>query len=242
MASALAEIASLEKQLKATAAERDRYETEKSEVAAKADHATRERDDLRIALAAAGADRDRHAAEKTDAVKKAKASAKERDELRGQVTTLTAERDRLASEKTTGEQLVKKVKTAAEQALAKEKAAFEQLVAKEKEAAAQALATARAESERLRHQLENLPPPDPVKVLYDFLAEKTEAAIGKIRSFIPPESPARDWFDKAVALVAEVGCLAVGAIRAFLRWAIPQLLKLYSYLKGEIEARLEKKP
>jgi predicted nucleic acid-binding Zn-ribbon protein len=208
LAAALAEIADLENQMKAIAAERDRYAFEKTEVVAKANSATRERDDLRIALAAAGADRDRHAAEKAEAVAKAQALAKERDELRDRIAALSAERDRLAAEKSSAEQ---------------------------------AAAAAKAESARLRHEIETMPPPDPAKVLYDFAAGAANAAVAKVRSYIPPESPALGWFDKTVAAATEIGCVAVQATRALLRWAIPQMLKLYAYLKGEIEARIAKK-
>lgn len=194
--------------MKAIAAERDRYAFEKTEVIAKANSATRERDDLRIALAAAGADRDRHAAEKSDAVSKAETIVKERDSLRGRLAATTSERDRLLAEKATIEL---------------------------------AAASARAESARLRHQIETTPPPDPAKVMYDFASEKTKAGVATLRSYIPPESPALGWFDKAVAVLTEVGCFIVQATGAFLRWAIPELRKLFAYLKGEFESRMAKK-
>jgi hypothetical protein len=111
----------------------------------------------------------------------------------------------------------------------------------EKAASDEAAANARAEVERLRHQIETMPPPDPAKVLFDFACDTTNAAVGKVRSYIPPESQALGWFDKFVAAIAEIGCLAVQATQAFLRWTIPQLLKLYAYLKGEIETRMAKK-
>jgi len=59
----------LQEQLKSVAAERDRHAFEKSEIVAKANAISRERDELRQRLAAAATERDRLASEAADAAR-----------------------------------------------------------------------------------------------------------------------------------------------------------------------------
>lgn len=77
-------IGELQEQLKSVAVERDRHAFEKSEIVAKANAISRERDELRQRLAAIGTERDRLASEAADAarslaeaVRRAEESAKE---------------------------------------------------------------------------------------------------------------------------------------------------------------------
>jgi hypothetical protein len=111
----------------------------------------------------------------------------------------------------------------------------------EKALSEQAAASARAEAEQLRHKIETMPPPDPAKVMLDFAGDGANATVAKVRSYIPPESRTLVWFDRFVAAIIEIGCLAAQATQALLRWAIPRLVKLFAYLKGEIETRTAKK-
>jgi hypothetical protein len=190
-------------------------------------------------------------------VAKANSLEKQSIELRDKVAALTSERDRLAAEKESisvdrdrhaaekSDALIKAQSIGKERDELRDRLAAltseRDRLAAEKIAVDQIAANSGAECARLRHQLENLPPPDPAKVLFDFASDQTNAAIGKARSLIPPESPALGWFDKTVAIVTEVGCLAVQAIRAFLRWLIPHLRGHYAYVKGKIETQLAKK-
>jgi hypothetical protein len=194
-------------------------------------------------LKAVAAERDRYAFEKTEIVAKANNSVQELGDLRAQLATASAERDRHASEKS--EVIARANSFAKERDELRAKvevlsAECERLKAG-KTQLERAAADARAESAKLRHQIETTPAVDPVKVLYDFSAEKTKAGVVKVRSMIPPDSAALPWFDKSIAIITEVGCFAVQATGAFIRWLIPRLRELYAFLKSEIEARLAKK-
>jgi hypothetical protein len=181
-----------------------------------------ELNNLQEQLKATRMERDRQIFEKSEIVAKANAYAKERDDLRDSLAAMTAERDRLATEK----------------AEASTKA-FE--TSRQLEAASRRADEAAAEVARLRHAIETVPSSDPAVVLWNLVAEKTKQGVALVRSKIPADSPALPWFDKTIAVVTQIGCIAVKAADAFIRWAVPKAIELFNRGKAELDARMEKK-
>lgn len=181
-----------------------------------------ELNNLQEQLKATRLERDRQIFEKSEIVAKANAYAKERDDLRESLTAATAERDRLAAEKA----------TAATKALEAQRDA---------EAASRRAEDALAEVARLRNALAAVPTTDPIAVLWAYAQEKTKAGVAWARGRIPPDSPALPWFDKTIEVVTQIGCMAIKAADAFIRWAVPKAIELFNRGKAELEARMEKK-
>ena len=177
---------------------------------------------LQEQLKATRMERDRQIFEKSEIVAKANAYAKERDDLRDSLAAMTAERDRLAGEKAA---------TAAQAAQ----------TAKQLEAANRRSDESEAEVVRLRHAIATAPSSDPAIVLWNMVSQQTKYGVAWARSKIPADSPALPWFDKTVAVVIQIGCAAVKAADAFIRWAIPKAIELFNRGKAELEARTEKK-
>ena len=177
---------------------------------------------LQEQLKATRMERDRQIFEKSEIVAKANAYAKERDDLRDSLAAMTAERDRLAGEKA--------------EASARALQASTQF-----EAASRRADEAAAEVVRLRQAIATAPSSDPAVVLWNLVAEKTKQGVGWVRGKIPADSPALPWFDKTVDVVTQIGCIAVKAADAFIRWAVPKAIELFNKGKAELEARMEKK-
>lgn len=177
---------------------------------------------LQEQLKATRMERDRQIFEKSEIVAKANAYAKERDDLRDSLAAMTAERDRLAAEK--AEASTKALETS-----------------RQLEAASRRADEAAAEVARLRHAIETAPSSDPAVVLWNLAAEKTKQGVAWVRSKIPADSPALPWFDKTIAVVTQIGCIAVKAADAFIRWAVPKAIELFNRGKAELDARMEKK-
>jgi hypothetical protein len=78
-------------------------------------------------------------------------------------------------------------------------------------------------------------------VLWSLISEKTRDGVAWVRGKFPADSPALPWFDKTVSLVTQIGCMAVRATDAFIRWAVPKAIELFNKGKAELEARMEKK-
>ncbi|MFO1124434.1 MAG: hypothetical protein U1E25_03440 [Methylocystis sp.] len=167
-------------------------------------------------------ERDRQIFEKSEIVAKANAYAKERDDLRDSLSAMTAERDRLAAEKA-------------------EASAKALQVSAQLEAADRRADEAAAEIARLRHAIATAPSSDPAIVLWNLVSQQTTKGVAWARGKIPADSPALPWFDKTVAVVTQIGCMAVKAADAFIRWAIPKAIELFNRGKAELEGRMEKK-
>ncbi|MGJ0397229.1 MAG: hypothetical protein ACR65U_13480 [Methylocystis sp.] len=177
---------------------------------------------LQEQLKATRMERDRQIFEKSEIVAKANAYAKERDDLRDSLAAMTAERDRLAAEKA--------------------EASAQALQASAKiEAAARRADESEAEVVRLRHAIATAPSSDPGVVLWNLVSQQTRNAVAWARSKIPADSPALPWYDKTVDVVTQIGCVAVKAADAFMRWAVPKAIELFNRGKAELEARMEKK-
>ncbi|MBG0799683.1 hypothetical protein IYX23_18610 [Methylocystis sp. L43] len=177
---------------------------------------------LQEQLKATRMERDRQIFEKSEIVAKANAYAKERDDVRDSLAAMTAERDRLA----------------AENAGASTKALE---MSRQLEAANRRADEATAEVVRLRHAIATAPSSDPAVVLWSLISEKTRDGVAWVRGKFPADSPALPWFDKTVSLVTQIGCMAVKAADAFIRWAVPKAIELFNKGKAELEARMEKK-
>jgi hypothetical protein len=177
---------------------------------------------LQEQLKATRMERDRQIFEKSEIVAKANAYAKERDDLRDSLAAMTAERDRLAAEKTS--------------ASAQTLQASRQL-----EAASRRADEAEAEVSRLRHAIATAPSSDPAVVLWNLVSQQIKKGVAWVRSKIPADSPALPWYDKTIDVVTQVGCMAVKAADAFMRWAVPKAIELFNRGKAELEARMEKK-
>jgi hypothetical protein len=177
---------------------------------------------LQEQLKATRMERDRQIFEKSEIVAKANAYAKERDDLRDSLAAMTAERDRLAAEKA--------------------EASAQALQASAKiEAAARRADESEAEVVRLRHAIATAPSSDPGVVLWNLVSQQTRNAVAWARSKIPADSPALPWYDKTVDVATQIGCVAVKAADAFVRWAVPKAIELFNRGKAELEARMEKK-
>ncbi len=170
---------------------------------------------LQEQLKATRMERDRQIFEKSEIVAKANAYAKERDDLRDSLVAMTAERDRLAGEKA--------------EASAKALQASAQL-----EAANRRADEAAAEIVRLRNAIATAPSSDPAVVLWDLVSQQTKKGLAWVRGKIPADSPALPWFDKTVAVVTQIGCIAVKAADAFIRWAVPKAIELFNRGKAEL--------
>ncbi|HEY8123886.1 MAG TPA: hypothetical protein VIF88_00455, partial [Methylocystis sp.] len=177
---------------------------------------------LQEQLKATRMERDRQIFEKSEIVAKANAYAKERDDVRDSLAAMTAERDRLAAEN--GEASTKALE-----------------VTRRLEAANRRADEAAAEVVRLRHAIDTAPSSDPAVVLWSLISEKTRDGVAWVRGKIPADSAALPWFDKTVSLVTQIGCMAVKAADAFIRWAVPKAVELFNKGKAELEARMEKK-
>lgn len=177
---------------------------------------------LQEQLKATRMERDRQIFEKSEIVAKANAYAKERDDLRDSLAAMTAERDRLAGEK--ADALTKALQTSAQLDTANRRA---------DEAAAEVV--------RLRHAIATAPSSDPRVVLWNLVSQQTKDGVAWLRGKIPADSPALPWFDKTVAVVTQVGCIAVKAADAFIRWAVPRAIELFNRGRAEFEARMAKK-
>jgi hypothetical protein len=181
-----------------------------------------ELNNLQEQLKAIRLERDRQIFEKSEIVAKANAYAKERDDLRDSLTAVTAERDRLVAEK--GEATNKTLEAS-----------------RQVDAANRRADEAAAEIARLRHVIATAPSSDPAVVLWSLISQKTSEGVAWVRGKIPADSPALPWFDKTIAIVTQIGCFAVKAADAFIRWAAPKAIELFYKGKAELEARLEKK-
>jgi hypothetical protein len=177
---------------------------------------------LQEQLKATRMERDRQIFEKSEIVAKANAYAKERDDLRDSLAAMTAERDRLAAEKA-------------------EASAQTLQASKQLEAANRRADEAEAEIDRLRHAIATAPSSDPAIVLWNLVSQQTKKGVAWVRSKIPADSPALPWYDKTVDVATQVGCMAVKAVDAFIRWAVPKAIELFNRGKAELEARMEKK-
>ncbi len=164
---------------------------------------------------AATAERNRAHAEKEEIVHKANVIAKERDDFRARAEAAALERDRLAAE--VGD-LTKRL----DEALRKAEASA-------------------AEAAQLRSVIAGTAQPDPAELLLRLASDKTKAAVAWTRAKIPADSPALPWFDKSVEAVTTLGCVAIKAADAFVRWAVPRAVELSKRLAKEAEARLAKK-
>lgn len=181
-----------------------------------------ELNNLQEQLKAIRMERDRQIFEKSEIVAKANAYAKERDDLRDSLAAMTAERDRLVGEKT---EATNKTLEASRQVDAANRRADE----------------AAAEIARLRHVIATAPSSDPAIVLWNLIQQKTKEGVAWTRGKIPADSPALPWFDKTIALATQIGCFAIKATDAFIRWATPRAIELFHKGKAELEARLAKK-
>ena len=181
-----------------------------------------ELNNLQEQLKAIRMERDRQLFEKSEIVAKANAYAKERDDLRDSLAAMTAERDRFVAEKA---EASNKTLEASRQVEAANRRAEE----------------AAAEVTRLRHAIASAPSSDPAVVLWNLVQQKTTEGVAWIRGKIPADSAALPWFDKTIAIVTQVGCFAVKATDAFIRWATPRAIELFHKGKAELEARLAKK-
>lgn len=177
---------------------------------------------LQEQLKATRMERDRQIFEKSEIVAKANAYAKERDDLRDSLAAMTAERDRLAGEKA--------------EVSAKILQASTQL-----EAANRSADDAASEIARLRHVIATAPSSEPAVVLWNLVSQQTRNGVAWARGRIPADSPALPWFDQTVAVVTQIGCIAVKASDAFIRWATPKAIELLNRGRAELEARMEKK-
>ncbi|MBI1980022.1 MAG: hypothetical protein HYS63_00335 [Methylocystis sp.] len=177
---------------------------------------------LQEQLKATRMERDRQIFEKSEIVAKANAYAKERDDLRDSLAAMTAERDRLAGEKA-------------------DVSAKALLTSTQLDAANRRADEAAAEVVRLRHAIAAAPSSDPGVVLWNLASQQTKNGVAWARGKIPADSPALPWFDKTVAVVTQVGCIAVKAADAFIRWAAPKAIDLFNRGKAELEARMAKK-
>ncbi len=167
-------------------------------------------------------ERDRQIFEKSEIVAKANAYAKERDDLRDSLAAMTAERDRLAAEKA----------AASAQALQ---------ASKQVEAANRRIDESESEVVRLRHAIAIAPSSDPAVVLWNLVSQQTTNLLAWVRGKIPVDSPALPWFDKTVDVVTQIGCVALKAADAFIRWVVPRAIELLNRGRAELEARMEKK-
>lgn len=181
-----------------------------------------ELNNLQEQLKAIRMERDRQLFEKSEIVAKANAYAKERDDLRDSLAAMTAERDRLVGEKA---EATNKTLEASRQVDAANRRAEE----------------AAAEIARLRHVIATAPSSDPAIVLWNLVQQKTKGGVAWTRAKIPADSPALPWFDKTIAIVTQIGCFAIKATDAFIRWATPRAIELFHKGKAELEARLAKK-
>lgn len=177
---------------------------------------------LQEQLKATRVERDRQIFEKSEIVSKANAYAKERDEARARLSAVTAERDRLAAE------------TAAVAAKADE-------AQRAADASTRRADDASAEIARLRHVIDTAPSSDPAIVLWTLISERTKSAVAWVRAKIPADSPILPWFDRAIATIVKIGCVALKLVDAFVRWATPRVIELFNWGKREIEARMAKK-
>ncbi|MBM3578037.1 MAG: hypothetical protein FJX40_10330 [Alphaproteobacteria bacterium] len=181
-----------------------------------------ELNNLQEQLKAIRMERDRQIFEKSEIVAKANAYAKERDDLRDSLAAMTAERDGLVAEKA---EATNKTLEASRQVDAANRRADE----------------AAAEITRLRHVIATAPSSDPAIVLWNLVQQKTKEGVAWTRAKIPADSPALPWFDKTIAIVTQIGCFAIKATDAFIRWATPRAIELFHKGKAELEARLAKK-
>jgi hypothetical protein len=170
---------------------------------------------LQDQLKTIAAERDRAQFEKNEIVSKANAIARERDDFRSRLEAATAERDRLAARLSEAE--------------------------KRAQDASLAAASASAEAAEFRRIVESTPKTDPAQLLWLLIREKTTAAVAWVRAKIPAESPVLPWFDKTIEVVTQLVCMAIAAASAFLRWVIPEAIKLTQRLLREAEALLAKK-
>ena len=218
-ADARAEIATLRDQLKAARIERDRQVADKSEVVAKANAFSRERDEFRDRLSEATAERDRLAA------------------------SFSAERAQLASEKAGAlkqvEAATRRIDENARRAEEANRRAED--ASRRAEEAARRADEAKAEVARLQHVIDTTPSSDPLVVFRTLVSEKTKAAVAWVRGKIPADSPALPWFDRTIETATSLGCLAIRTAKQLFRWALPRLVDLFNRLKSEVEARVAKK-
>jgi len=199
---------------------------------------------LQEQLKTARAERDRQIFEKSEIVTKANAYAKERDELKEQLASVLVERDRIIGDVVADHDKTIADITSQRDQLAKEKAAIAaslQDATRRADEAARRADEAAAEIQRLRAIVDAAPPRDLFPVLWAILSDKTAAAVGWVRSKIPPDSPILPYFDKTVAAVKTVGCIVVTLAADFIRWAAPKVIQLSKQGIAKIEEMLAKK-
>lgn len=209
------------------------------------------RQQLRVAIAEC----DRNASEKLDAIARAEAAAKECEEMRALLHDVTAQRDNLLTQYETSalqtDEATREVyeaiffageseKKAEEsnhhaQELAERIEALTRALDEERRAATQAAADYAA----YRQLVESAPAEDPRVMLRRAIAQLTCDGVAWTRSKIPV--PAQPWFDLTVKTVAKAARLALQLLEAFIRWARPRAVECYSWIKGEILLRLDKK-
>lgn len=200
------------------------------------DSAHDEASSLAEKLKAVAAERDRHASDKVELIARASELSKECENLRAQLAAAVAERGDLRA----------KLAEAATQG----DAVRDELAAaiRERDRYADEAVRAGETIGRLERQIAETPSADPVSSLTRFAASQTAALVEKTRAAIPPEHPARAWFDRTVSAAAAGGRATAEAARWLAprlkeayAWAAPRARELYAAAKTQIRERLAKK-
>lgn len=174
--------------------------------------------ELQEQLAALSRERDQlrsAAAEKAELLKRIDSLSRERDEFSASLHALTAERDAAYAD-------ANGLRSALD-------------------AATRRAETAEAERAHLHATLEAKTGNDPVGLLWLAVSQLTVQGVAWLRGKIPEGHAALPWFDKTVATLQQLGCLAVRGARAFVVWATPHVKALAERLMTEVEGRLAKK-
>jgi hypothetical protein len=200
--------------------------------------------ELQERLKRAIAECDRHVSEKADVLRMADTVSRERDDLRQRFSGLSEERDKLLSEAETIKQsfVDERDRLLAEAETVKKN--FSDAATRAESMLREATGRADAavhEAGRLAQQLASKETTDSLKVLWDVACKETTRGLAFLRSKIPKGHPGQKWFDVTVETVTTVGCLAVQAGAAFVKWATPRVQDLAGKAMVEAEKLLAKK-